>query len=141
MEYQANRRIPAGSAIVFDVAADLDAMRRWLPEEIQLREIADDLVEASSTFAGTDAEHVGLLRRVPAQLRLEWGLRERPDYSGWLQVEDQADGASEVVVHLSFLGHERPEARGASRAVDRTNRMLERSLDRLTEEVLRRVPQ
>jgi hypothetical protein len=136
MEYEESRRIQAGSAMVFDVAAELG----WLPEEIETREIADDLVEAHSRETGADAAHAGLLRRVPDQLRLEWGLRERPDYAGWLQVNDQADGASEVVVHLSFLGDERPEARGASRAVDRTNRMLRRSLDRLADEVARRVP-
>ncbi|POM26553.1 hypothetical protein BTM25_09540 [Actinomadura rubteroloni] len=136
MEYEESRRILAGSAIVFDVAAELG----WLPEEIETREIADDLVEAHSRDIGADAAHAGLLRRVPDQLRLEWGLRERPDYAGWLQVNDQADGASEVVVHLSFLGDERPEARGAARAVDRTNRMLRRSLDRLADEVARRVP-
>ncbi|MBA9003918.1 SRPBCC family protein [Thermomonospora cellulosilytica] len=138
MEYEATRGMPAESRVVFDVASDVSTMDRWLPEEIHVRDIAPGLAEAD---AETGREtHQGLMRKVPEQLRLEWGIKERPDYTGWLQVTDAGAGASEVVVHLSFLG-DQPEASGSGRAGDVTRRSLERSLDRLAEEVGRRVAQ
>ncbi|REE95854.1 SRPBCC family protein [Thermomonospora umbrina] len=140
MEYEASRAMPAESRIVFDIAADVAAMHRWLPEEITVRSIADDLAEADSRFYDVREDRDGLMRKAPEQLRLEWGSRGRPDYAGWLQVSDQGAGTSEVVVHLSFLA-DQPAALGSNRARDVTQRLLQHSLDRLAEEVGRRVTQ
>jgi hypothetical protein len=133
--------MPADSRTVFDIVSDVPTMDRWIPEEIEVQPIAPDLAVAEAETEGEgpdeDDEPDALLRIVPEQLRVEWGSRGRPDYTGWLQVMDQADGASEVVVHLSFLG-DQPEAKGG-RARSATQRLLEQSLERLAEEVTRRV--
>ena len=34
--------------------------------------------------------------------RMEWGAEVERDYSGWLEVDDGADGESQVTVHLNF---------------------------------------
>ncbi|MFC5748554.1 hypothetical protein [Actinomadura rugatobispora] len=130
MEYEAERPMPADSRTVFQVAADVWAMRHWIPEDVVLRPLADDLVEVR----GRDRV---LLRRVPDQLRLEWGILARPDYTGWLQVLDRADGRSSVLAHLSFLG-DQPQNTGSKRVRAETQRLLEESLGRLAEEVTRR---
>ncbi|MGK5554470.1 SRPBCC family protein [Actinomadura kijaniata] len=126
MEYEAEREMPADSRTVFGVAADVGTMERWLPREIDVRRIATDLVEGEA-----DGDEV-LMRAVPDQLRLEWGLHGRPDYTGWIQVMDRADGASTVVAHLSFLG-DQPEASGATHSREATQRLLEGALDRLAD--------
>ncbi|WP_067489305.1 hypothetical protein [Actinomadura hibisca] len=136
MEYEAERAMPAGSGTVFGVAADVATMERWLPREIDVQRIADDLAEGEVGDDGADV----LMRAVPDQLRLEWGLRSRPDYTGWIQVMDRADGASSVVAHLSFLG-DQPQASGATRTREATQQLLERSLDRLADEVERQASQ
>ncbi|TNY36894.1 SRPBCC family protein [Thermomonospora catenispora] len=138
MEYEATRGMPAESRIVFDVASDVSTMSRWLPEEIHVRDIAPGLAEADARTERTT--HQGLMRTAPERLRLEWGVKDRPDYAGWLEVTDAGAGASEVVAHLSFRG-DQPEASDSGRAREEAQRSLERSLDRLAEEVARRVAQ
>lgn len=140
MEYEASRRMPADSRIVFDVASDTSTMHRWLPEQIDVHEVAPGVTEAEGRFVGSKRERNGLVRSSPERLRLEWGSRGRPDYAGWLQVVDQADGTSEVVVHLSFL-RDRPQSDGRGQIRKATLRLIERSLDRLAAEVGRRVGQ
>jgi polyketide cyclase/dehydrase/lipid transport protein len=125
--------MPADSRIVFDVAADIAAMHRWLPEQIQVRQIAPGLAEAEDETFDVSEDHDALMRSAPEQLRLEWGSKGRPDYTGWLQVTDQAAGASEVVVHLSFHGEAEAHPREA------VEQSLQQSLERLAEEVHRRV--
>ena len=34
--------------------------------------------------------------------RMEWGAEVQRDYSGWLEVAEDADGQSQVTVHLNF---------------------------------------
>ncbi|MBW8486595.1 SRPBCC family protein [Actinomadura parmotrematis] len=134
MEYESERAMPADSRTVFDVASDASALGRWLPADIHVHAIASDLVEGEE--AGV-AEGV-LMRVVPDQLRLEWGTRRTPDYTGWLQVADRADGASSVTVHLSFLG-DHPQAHPSGKERNAVQAMLEESLGRLADVVTGRV--
>jgi uncharacterized protein YndB with AHSA1/START domain len=131
-EYEASRVMPADSDVVFAVVSDLESANRWLPAEIHVHDQGEPVVEADGERFGSDPPHEGLYRVSPEQLRLEWTGRDDPDYAGWLQVSDRAGGGSEVTLHLSFLGKQ-PEARPSQH--DRTQRMLESSLDRLAEEV------
>ncbi|PKK15103.1 SRPBCC family protein [Thermomonospora sp. CIF 1] len=140
MEYEASRTMPAESRIVFDIAADVAAMNQWLPEEVRVHEVAPGLAEAAGSLVDVREERDGMLLGAPERLRLEWGSRDGPDYTGWLQVTDQGAGTSEVVVHLSFRGH-RPPGEDAGPNRDVMQRMLEDSLERLAEEVGRRVTQ
>ncbi|MQY06549.1 SRPBCC family protein [Actinomadura macrotermitis] len=139
MEYEAEQQMEADGRMVFEVAADVSAMHQWLPGEIHVQQISDDLAEGTSNVGNVLHDDV-LLRMAPQQLRLEWGSRRRPDYTGWLQVMEHPDGGSSVVAHLSFLG-DQPEATGSEQVRQATKRLLEQSLDRLAEEVGRRATQ
>jgi hypothetical protein len=138
MEYEASRRMPADSATTFGVASDIALMRLWMPSEIEVHPTGlDDVVEADVRLPHESGHEQGLFNVAPDQLRVEWGSRDGPEYGGWLQVADQADGASEVTIHLSFLD-DRPEARDHGRARHTVQHMLEHSLERLSAEVARR---
>lgn len=138
MEYEATRPMPAESRIVFDAASDTSTMHHWIPDDVDVHEMGPGVRETDGRFTGMDRERNGLVRASADRLRLEWGSRDRPDYSGWLQVTDRPDGRSEAVLHLSFLG-DQPPATGGTETRNRTQRMLQESLDRLADEVGRRV--
>jgi hypothetical protein len=53
--------------------------------------------EGGGTF-----EAEGYLAVDEGERRMEWGADAGRDYSGWLTVANRGEGASEVVVHLSF---------------------------------------
>jgi hypothetical protein len=83
-----------------------------------------------------DVEEDGRVRVRPAQLRVEWGSEDTPDYAGWLQVMHAEPGHSSVLVHLSFLGHQ-PETRSGD-AAEEVRGWLDESLGRLAELFTRR---
>ncbi|MEV1000445.1 SRPBCC family protein [Nonomuraea sp. NPDC050202] len=133
-EFEATRGMPAESMVVFGVASDVEIMDRWLPQGLSVHDSGPGTVEAGGSLVPGDGKHEGLFRASEEQLRVEWGGRDHPDYSGWLQVADSAAGASEVTVHISLLD----EAQSGPRA-DEVRELLDRSLDRLADEVQRRV--
>jgi len=140
MEYEESRRMPAAADVVFDIMSDLDTMQRWLPTTMEVEDAGPDRVHVEGTVEdGAGGHHYatdGLFRAEKDQLRMEWGS-EGPDYAGWAQVYHGGDDASEVNLHLSFFG-DQPEAhRGA--AADRTRQGMQEALQRLEEEVARRV--
>ena len=51
---------------------------------------------------GASFEAEGYLASDERERRMEWGAETQRDYSGWLTVGNHGEGASEVVVHLSF---------------------------------------
>ncbi len=51
---------------------------------------------------GGTFEAEGYLAVDERERRMEWGAEAGRDYSGWLAVANRDEGASEVVVHLSF---------------------------------------
>ncbi len=51
---------------------------------------------------GGTFEGEGYLSVDERERRMEWGAETGRDYSGWLTVANRGEGASEVVVHLSF---------------------------------------
>ncbi|MEZ7131979.1 SRPBCC family protein [Nonomuraea sp. AD125B] len=133
-EFEASRGMPAESTIVFGVASDVAVMDRWLPRGLHVSDAGPDRVEAEGDLVPGEGTHEGLFRAQEDQLRVEWGGRDHPDYAGWLQVSDSASGTSEVTVHLSLLD----EPEGGERSAE-VRELLDRSLDRLADEVNRRV--
>ncbi|GAA3644090.1 SRPBCC family protein [Nonomuraea antimicrobica] len=133
-EFEASRGMPAGSSVVFGVASDVEIMDRWLPQGLSVHDTGPGTVEADGSLVPGVGRHEGLFRASEEQLRVEWGGREHPDYSGWLQVSDAAAGASEVTVHISLLDEPQSGARA-----DEVRDLLDRSLDRLADEVRRHV--
>lgn len=133
-EYEASRSMPATAEVVFDVAGDVEHMGRWLPATIEVTP-TDTGVHVEGEAGGRRYSAEGLFRSRPEQLRLEWGS-ESDAYAGWLQVSDAAAGASEVTLHLSFLG-DQPQTRGEGG--EDVKRGIEEALDRLADLVGQRV--
>ncbi|MFB4274288.1 MULTISPECIES: SRPBCC family protein [unclassified Nonomuraea] len=133
-EFEATRGMPAESMVVFGVASDVEIMDRWLPQGLSVHDSGPGTIEADGSLVPGTGKHEGLFRAEEDQLRVEWGGRDHPDYSGWLQVSDSAAGTSEVTVHISLLDEPDSGARA-----DEVRGLLDRSLDRLAEEVHRRV--
>ena len=133
-EFEATRGMPADSMIVFGVASDVDLMDRWLPQGLWVHDTGAGTLEAGGELVHGDGRHEGLFRAQEDQLRVEWGGRDHPDYAGWLQVSDSASGTSEVTVHISLL-----DESGSGARADEVRELLDRSLDRLAEEVESRI--
>lgn len=133
-EFEATRGMPAESMVVFGVASDVEIMDRWLPQGLSVHDTGPGTLEADGSLVPGTGKHEGLFRATEDQLRVEWGGRDHPDYSGWLQVSDSASGTSEVTVHISLLNEKDSGARA-----DEVRELLDRSLDRLAVEVQRRV--
>ncbi|MEV1175118.1 SRPBCC family protein [Nonomuraea sp. NPDC049784] len=131
-EFEATRGMPANSAIVYGVASDVDIMDRWLPQGLSVADAGPGTLEAGGDLVPGPGPHEGLFRASEAQLRVEWGGRDHPGYAGWLQVSDTAGGTSEVTVHISLLDEPDSGARA-----DEVRELLDRSLDRLADEVSR----
>jgi ribosome-associated toxin RatA of RatAB toxin-antitoxin module len=136
MEYEESRRMPASADVVFDIMSDIETMRRWLPTTIEVEDAGPDRVHIEGDASGQHYAADGLFRAEKDQLRMEWGS-EGPDYAGWAQVYHEGDNASEVNLHLSFFGKQAEAHRGA--AADRTRAEMQEALDRLADEVSRRV--
>lgn len=126
-EFEAERPIPADPQTVFATVADLELLPQWLPGPIAVTATDDGRLHAEVGRRGVDA--IGLVRARPAQLRLEWGSEDTPDYAGWLQVMHADPGRCSVTLHLSFLGHQ-PETHGDG-AADEVRRWLDDGLTRL----------
>jgi uncharacterized protein YndB with AHSA1/START domain len=136
MEFEESRRMPAPADVVFDIMSDVETMQRWLPTTMDVEDAGPDRVHVEGEADGHHYSTDGLFRAEKEQLRMEWGS-EGPEYAGWAQVYHEGDDASEVNLHLSFFG-DQPEAhRGA--AADRTHQGMREALERLEQEVARRV--
>ncbi|MGR8006997.1 SRPBCC family protein [Streptomyces hypolithicus] len=127
-EYERSRTMPALAEQVFDQAANLDQMSQWMPEDLHVRSEEPPTVTVHEDR--TDEDTAGLFRAHKDQMRLEWGSKGDGSYTGWLQVAGVESGASEVTVHLSFFDEDHDPG-------DAVNDALERSLERLEQQVLR----
>jgi hypothetical protein len=132
-EFEATRGMPADSVIVYGIASDVEIMDRWLPQGLHISGAGPGTLEAGGALVPGDGRHEGLFRTSEEQLRVEWGGRDHPGYAGWLQVSDSAGGTSEVTVHISLLDEPDSGARA-----DEIRGLLDRSLDRLADEVSER---
>lgn len=133
-EFEATRGMPAESTIVFGVASDVEIMDRWLPQGLSVHDAGPGAVEAEGELVPGSGHHEGRLRVFAERLRVEWGGLDHPEYAGWLQVADAASGTSEVTVHISL-----PDEPGSGPRADEVRELLDRSLDRLADEVGDRV--
>ncbi len=133
-EFEATRTVPAPPDVVFATAADLGSLAEWLPEDVHVSPLADNVVRAEG--AGVpESPREGVAGSSPQQRRLEWGSRGDGRYAGWLQVHDEGSLGSDVTLHLSFLGDQAAASGGtAGREVEQ---MLSESLDRLAALVAR----
>lgn len=126
-EFERERAMPAPADRVFAVAGDVDLLDRWLPEGIHVEPSGPNAAHVD--VGGTEQEAtVGVQTD---QRRLEWGLRGRADYTGWLQVMAADGDRSSVVLHLSFHG-DQPQNHGGA-AAEEVGARLDDALDRLAD--------
>ena len=128
--------MPADAEIVFDMMSDLNLMEHWLPTAMDVRSAGPDRGHVTGGEGGVHYDTEGLFRAQKDQLRIEWGS-EGPDYAGWAQVYHSGAGASEVNLHLSFLGDQPESHEGA--AAEQIRQGMREALARLEEEVKSRV--
>ena len=122
-EYEQSQAIDAPPEEVFAWLSDVGNLPEYLPPVVaasaegpsaegvpgqRIRTTLEYPGEEGRTF---DAE--GYLSVDEGERRMEWGAEAGRDYSGWLTVASRGEGASEVVVHLSFGERSvEPEMRG-----------------------------
>jgi uncharacterized protein YndB with AHSA1/START domain len=127
-KFESSRRRPAPADRVFEVASDPESVAAWVPTVRRAEQTGPNLLQVESS----GGEQEALWRARAEQRRVEWAAPGSGEYSGWLQVNASDDEpASEVVLHLSFLGGQ-PAAHGgeAARSVQGD---LDAALDRLAE--------
>ena len=110
-EYEQSQAIDAPPEEVFAWLSDVGNLPAYLPP------VVDSSVEGPSAEGvpgqrirttleypggGGTFESEGYLAVNEEERRMEWGAEAGRDYSGWLTVANHGEGASEVVVHLSF---------------------------------------
>jgi hypothetical protein len=117
--------MPVDADQVFAVAGNVDLLDRWLPSGIHVEQTGEHAAHVEAGGHEADAT-VGAQ---PDQRRLEWGVRGRDDYTGWLQVMAADGDRSSVVLHLSFHG-DHPQNHGGT-AADEVTRQLDDALERL----------
>ena len=111
-EYEQSQTIDAPPEEVFAWLSEVGNLPEYLPpvvassvegpsaEGVPGRRIRTTLEypgEGGGTF-----EAEGYFAVDEQERRMEWGAEAGRDYSGWLTVGNHGEGASEVVVHLSF---------------------------------------
>ena len=101
-EYEHSLTVQASPDAVFDFVSDIGNLPRYLPTTHQAEMQGAGRVRVRGEAGGHTYDSDGYFRVDTSEHRLEWGSDGENNYSGWLEVEDGKDGASDVTVHLSF---------------------------------------
>jgi uncharacterized membrane protein len=112
-EYEESLTIDADARSVFDFVADVRNLPKYLPTTKDAQSQGEDRVQVQGEAQGYKYDSDGYLRPDEAAKRLEWGADEGY-YSGWMQVDDEGSGRSNVTVHISLRDH--PPGSGAGDA-------------------------
>lgn len=128
-EFEATRTLPVGRDEAFAVLSDVERLSQWVRGFDDTRRTGDTSMHVQGDVQGRHVDADGLLDVRPEQYRVEWASPAAGTdgaYSGWLQVADEGEGRSEVVLHLSFVDLDPPP--GLQKA-------LEQALERLAGEL------
>jgi uncharacterized membrane protein len=111
-EYEQSQAIEAPPEEVFAWLSDVGNLPEYLPPVVDSsvvgpsREgVPGQRIRTTLEYPGGGGgtfEAEGYLAVDERERRMEWGAEAGRDYSGWLAVANRGEGASEVVVHLSF---------------------------------------
>lgn len=112
-EYKHTIRIPVEPQQIFDFVSDVRNLPKYLPTTRAAQAQGGERVRVQGEAKGHGYDADGYLKRDPQAMRLSWGADEGY-YTGWLQIEPQAD-QSNVTVCLTFKdypgkGDARPSA-------------------------------
>jgi uncharacterized membrane protein len=100
VEYERARRVDAPPDDVFAFVTDVRNLPAFVPTVRSAAQPAEERVRVRGETSGGTFEDVAAYHVDPSRRRLEWEADDRR-HGGWLTVSP-LDGASEVVVHLSF---------------------------------------
>ncbi len=153
-EYEQTQTIDTSADEAFAWLSEVSNLPRYLPPVVDVSiegPSAEDnpgrRVRATLEYPGEgggtfDAE--GYLAVDEGRRRMEWGAEVERDYSGWLEVDDGADGESQVTVHLNFgersvepgVREQTPEGRdplaeGISATLESIRRQIEEGLGKV----------
>ena len=147
-EYEQSQTIDAPPEEVFAWLSNVGNMPEYLPPVVasstkgpSAEGVPGQRIRTTLEYPGGDGgtfEAEGYLAVDEGERRMEWGAEAGRDYSGWLTVANRGEGASEVVVHLSFgersagpemreqapEGHD-PLAEGISATLESIRRQIE----------------
>ena len=110
-EYEQSQAIDAPPEEVFAWLSDVGNLPAYLPPVVDssvqgpsAEGVPGQRIRTTLEYPGGDGtfESEGYLAVNEGERRMEWGAEAGRDYSGWLTVANHGEGASEVVVHLSF---------------------------------------
>ena len=111
-EYEQSQAIDAPPEEVFAWLSDVGNLPEYLPPVVDSSVVGPSAegvpgqrIRTRLEYPGGDGgtfEAEGYLAMDEGKRRMEWGAEAGRDYSGWLTVANHGEGASEVVVHLSF---------------------------------------
>ncbi len=111
-EYEQSQAIDAPPGEVFAWLSDVGNLPEYLPPVVassvvgpSAEGVPGQRIRTTLEYPGGDGgtfEAEGYLAVDEGERRMEWGAESGRDYSGWLAVANRGEGASEVVVHLSF---------------------------------------
>ena len=111
-EYEQSQAIDASPEDVFAWLSDVGNLPEYLPPVVassvegpSAEGVPGHRIRTTLEYPGEDGrtfEAEGYLAVDEGERRIEWGAEAGRDYSGWLTVANRGEGASEVVVHLSF---------------------------------------
>ena len=111
-EYEQSQAIEAPPEEVFAWLSDVGNLHEYLPPVVDSSVVGPSAEGVPGQRIRTTLEYPGggggtfeaegYLTVDERERRMEWGAEAGRDYSGWLTVANRGEGASEVVVHLSF---------------------------------------
>jgi uncharacterized protein YndB with AHSA1/START domain len=111
-EYEQSQAIEAPPEEVFAWLSDVGNLPEYLPPVVDSSVVGPSREGVPGKRIRTTLEYPGggggtfeaegYLAVDERERRMEWGAEAGRDYSGWLTVANRGEGASEVVVHLSF---------------------------------------
>ncbi len=102
-EYKHTIRIPVQPQQIFDFVSDVRNLPQYLPTTRDAQSQGGERVRVQGEAKGHRYDADGYLKCDPDAMRLTWGADEGY-YSGWLQIEPQAD-QSNVTVCLDFKAY------------------------------------
>lgn len=94
-EYEQSLVIEAAPETVFDFVSDTKNVPIFVTTALQNETQANDTALPPGDW----------IRVHPGEYLMEWGSDGERAYSGWLQIEEIGDDASELITHLSFPGY------------------------------------
>ncbi len=105
-EYKHSIHIPVQPQTIFDFVSDVRNLPQYLPTTREAQSQGGERVRVQGEAKGHRYDADGYLKRDPDAMRLTWGADEGY-YSGWLQIEPQADQPNEsnVTVCLEFKAY------------------------------------